>query len=128
MAKWLTQEWLDEYKLLAESQPTRPGATATIQYEIIDGPDGQVDYYWVVDEGKLIECQLGKLDEPELILTQTYEDAMAIQKGDLDATAAFMQGKVRVVGNMGKLMALLPVTTSSEYRELQKEVVAKTEF
>lgn len=128
MAKWLTQEWMDEYKSLAESQPIRPGATATIQYEIIDGPDGQVDYYWVVDEGKLIECQLGKLDEPELILTQTYEDAMAIQKGDLDATAAFMQGKVRVVGNMGKLMALLPVTTSSEYRELQKEVVAKTEF
>ena len=28
MAKWLTQEWLDEGLKLAEGQPERPGASA----------------------------------------------------------------------------------------------------
>ena len=32
MAKWLTQEWLDEGKKLAEGQPERPGASAKLQY------------------------------------------------------------------------------------------------
>lgn len=128
MAKWLSSEWMAEYKTMAELQPARPGATATIQYEITDGPEGAINYYWVVEDGNLVECQLGEIDEPEVILTQSYSDAMAIQQGSMDATAAFMQGKIKVTGNMGKLMALLPITNSDEYRELQKRISSQTEF
>lgn len=128
MAKWLSAEWMAEYKKLAESQPNRPGATASIQYEIVEGPVDDIHYYWVVEDGILQECELGDLDDAELVLTLTYEDALAIQKGQLDATAAFMQGKLKVAGNMGKLMSLLPVTTSDEYRVLQDQVAARTEF
>lgn len=128
MSKWLSAEWLEEYKKLAENQPVREGATATIQYEILDGPDGDIFYYWIVEDGRLLECELGEVDEPELTLTQQYQDAMAIQKGEVDATAAFMQGKIKVAGNMGKLMSLLPVTTSAEYLQLQKTIAAQTQF
>lgn len=128
MAKWLTQEWLDEGKRLGESQPERPGATARMQYVITGGPDGEVKYYWVLENGKLLESQLGELADAEVTLTQTYEDAMRIQKGELDANAAFMQGRVRVTGNMAKLMALLPITNSAEYKALQTEILAITEF
>lgn len=128
MSKWLSAEWLDEYRKLSESQPVRDGATATIQYEILDGPDGDIFYYWVVEDGKLLECKLGEIDDPELTLSEQYNDAMAIQKGEMDATAAFMQGKIKVAGNMGKLMSLLPVTTSPEYLELQQSIAAKTQF
>ncbi len=128
MAKWLTQEWLDEGKKLAEGQPERPGASARMQYVITDGPDGEVRYYWLLENGKLLESMLGELPEAEVTLTQTYEDAMRIQKGELDANAAFMQGRVKVTGNMAKLMALLPITNSAEYKQLQTEILAITEF
>ena len=128
MAKWLTQEWLDESEPLAERQPERPGATARLQYVITGGPDGDVHYYWVLEDGKLLENQLGELDDAEVTLTETYEDAMRIQKGELDANAAFMQGKVKVTGNMAKLMSLLPITNSPEYKQLQTEMLAITEF
>lgn len=128
MAKWLTQEWLDEGKALAEGQPERPGASARMQYVITGGPDGDVKYYWVLENGKLLESQLGELEDAEVTLTQTYEDAKRIQKGELDPNAAFMQGRVKVTGNMAKLMALLPITNSKEYKQLQQQILETTEF
>ena len=42
--------------------------------------------------------------------------ACASKKGELDAIAAFMQGRVRVTGNMAKLMSLLPIRTRRSTR------------
>ena len=128
MTKWLTQEWLDEGRQLSESQPERPGATARMQYVVTGGPEGDVKYYWILENGKLLESKLGELPDAEVTLTQSYEDAMRIQKGELDANAAFMQGRVKVTGNMAKLMSLLPITNSAEYRDLQTEILERTEF
>ncbi len=128
MPKWLTQEWFDEQTRLAEDQPERPGATARMQYVITGGPDGDVRFYWILEDGKLIENKLGTLDDPELTLTQSYEDAKKIQTGELDAQAAFMQGRIKAEGNMAKLLALMPITNSSEYRALQERIREITEY
>jgi putative sterol carrier protein len=128
MSKWLSQEWLDETRKMAEGQPERPGATARMQYVVTGGPDGDIDYYWVLQDGKLIQADLGKLDDAEVTLTTGYNDALKIQKGELDANAAFMQGKVKVTGNMAKVMSLLPITNSPEYKQLQNEIAEITEF
>jgi putative sterol carrier protein len=128
MAKWLTQEWHEQFKTLAESQPERPGASARMQYVVTGGPDGDVRYYWVLENGKLLESQLGDLPDPEITLTVTHEDAMKIQQGELDANAAFMQGRIKVAGNMAKLMSLLPLTNSPEYKQLQEQVRQVTEY
>ncbi|MDA8380915.1 MAG: SCP2 sterol-binding domain-containing protein [Actinomycetota bacterium] len=128
MAKWLTQEWLDESRKLAETQPERPGASARMQYVVTGGPDGDIRYYWVLVDGKLLESAVGDLADAEVTLSQSYEDARRIQKGELDANAAFMQGRVKVTGNMAKVMSLLPITNSPEYKKLQEDITAITEF
>ena len=122
MSKWLTQEWLDETKAMAESQPERPGASAKMQYIVSGGPDGDIKYYWLLENGKLLESKLGELPDAEVTMTQTYDDAMKIQQGELDVNAAFMQGRIKVTGNMAKLMSLMPLTNATEYRELQKQI------
>jgi alkyl sulfatase BDS1-like metallo-beta-lactamase superfamily hydrolase len=128
MPKWLSQEWLDESKKLAESQPERPGASARMQYVVTGGPEGDIKYYWVLENGKLLESQLGEMSDAEVTLTQSYDDAKKIQQGELDANAAFMQGRVKVTGNMAKLMALLPLTNAPEYKALQEQIGAITEY
>ena len=129
MPKWLSQEWLDEQKRLAADQPERPGASARMQY-VIKGYGGEPDvsYYWILEDGKLVDDQLGTLDDAELTLTMSRADAEAVQNGALDEQAAFMQGRIKVEGNMAKLMALLPITGSPEYKELQDKLRAVTEF
>jgi len=128
MAKWLTQEWLDESTRLAAGQPERPGASARLQYVVTGGPAGDVEYYWVVADGKLVENRLGRLEDADVTLTQSYEDAMAIQKGELDINAAFLQGRVRPSGDIDKLMSLLPITMSPEFQQFNRDVAAMTEY
>jgi putative sterol carrier protein len=128
MSKWLSQEWLDETRKMAEGQPERAGASARMQYVVTGAPGGDIDYYWILENGKISQSQLGRLADAEVTLTTGYPDALKIQKGELDANAAFMQGKVKVTGNMAKVMSLLPITNSPEYKQLQTEIAAITEF
>jgi putative sterol carrier protein len=128
VAKWLSQEWLDESTRLAVGQPERPGASARLQYVITGAPEGDISYYWIVADGHLVENRLGSLEDPEVTLHESYEDAMAMQKGELDANAAFMQGKIKVSGDVAQLMALLPITMSPEFAAFQESVLEITEF
>ena len=129
MSKFLTQEWLDETRKMAEGQPERMGASARLQYVLNDAPEGgELKYYWVIVDGKLTESALGELEDSEITLTLSHADAVLIQKGELDANAAFMQGRVKVTGNTPKLMSLLPITASPEYKQLQREINEITDY
>ncbi len=130
MAKYLTQEWLDENVRLAQSFPERAGATAHLQYRITNMPDAADDcwFYWVIDSGKLLEATLGQDPDAEITMALSYADNRLVQEGKLDPNAAFMQGKMKVTGNMAKMMALLPLTASAEYKAIQEQVREITEY
>jgi putative sterol carrier protein len=128
MAKFLSQEWLDEGRKLAQEFPERPGATARMQFAVTGGPEGDVKYYQVLDNGKILESTLGEDANADFTMTSSYDDTVKIQKGELDPNAAFMQGRMKVTGNMGKLMQLMPLTNSPEYKELQEEIRGVTEY
>ena len=128
MAKFLTQEWLDLQKKLGQEFPERPGATARMQYKITGGPDGDVVFYTVIENGKILENALGEDPEAEFTMTSSHDDFMQSSKGELDANAAFMQGRLKVAGNMGKLMSLMPLTQSAEYKAIAAKVSAETEY
>ena len=128
MAKYLSQEWLDEGKKLAQEFPERPGATARMQFVVTGAPEGDVKYFQVLDNGKILESTLGEDAGADFTLTSTYDDSVKIQQGELDPNAAFMQGRMKVTGNMGKLMALMPLTQSPEYKAIQEKIRAVTEY
>jgi hypothetical protein len=130
MSKWLSQEWLDETREMAKGQPERPGASARMQYIVAGGPDGEVRYYWLLENGKLLESNLGDISDPDITMTTSYDDAKKIQDGELDPNAAFMQGRIKIGNNtnMAKLMSLMPLTNAPEYKELQKEIREITEY
>lgn len=128
MARFLSEEWLETSRGLAADQPERPGASARIQYVVTGAPDGEVRYWWVLEDGRLADGALGDLADADVTFTQGYPDAVAIQRGDLDPGAAFMQGRVKVSGNMAKVMSLMPITASEEYRDLMSRIDAVTEY
>lgn len=128
MTKWLSTEWFDQTRAMAAEQPEHPGLSARIQYELTGGPEGDASYYWILEDGRLTSSALGSIDDPEVTLTIGWADAMAMQRGELDPNVAFMQGRMKVAGSMGVMMALLPVTNTPEYQALRQEIAAVTDF
>lgn len=128
MTRWLSGEWFDEARDLAGGLPERPGLTGRIQQEITGGPDGDVSCYWVVADGRPTLAGLGSLESPDVTLTLVWSDAAAIQSGGLDPSAAFMQGRLKVVGSMELTLALLPVLRAPDGQDLRRRVAALTEF
>jgi putative sterol carrier protein len=128
MAKFLTQEWLDLQKELAQEFPERPNATARMQYKVTGAPGGDVSFYTVIDNGKILENTLGEDPQAEFTMTVSYDDFEKTSKGELDANAAFMQGRLKVTGNMGKLMSLMPLTQSPEYKAIAENLNGQTEY
>ena len=128
MAKYLSAEWMALTKDLAADFPETPGASARLQYVITGGPDGEVRYYHAIEDGHTLAHELGEDPDAEVTLTSTYDDKMKVDKGELDANAAFMQGRVKVTGNIAKVMALLPLTNKPEYKAILDEVRRQTEF
>lgn len=128
MPTYLSQEWLDLQRALAEGLPERPGATARVQLVITGAPGGDVRYHQTTVDGRLLDLELGDDPDAEVTLTHTYAVAMDIATGALDANAAFMQGRVKIVGPMGAVMALIPLTQSAEYSDVLATLTAQTTY
>jgi putative sterol carrier protein len=107
MAKFLTQEWADEVlSALNDSDDVRgaiKGVQLCIQQIVTGAPDGEVKYWTKFDDGKVAGA-IGDAPDADVTISQDYDTAVAMNKGELNAQAAFMQGKLKVTGNMGKLL------------------------
>ncbi len=76
--------------------------------EKVEGFDG-VAKFVIPGEGSLVIDAEGVRegdDEADVVLTAEADVFQAILAGDLNPTAAFMQGKLSVDGNMGMAMKL----------------------
>ena len=113
--QFLSQEWADEMtKALNASedfQKAASGQSAKLQQVVTDAPQGEVKYYFKLEGGQA-EVQLGELADAEATITQNYETAVGVTKQEINAQNAFMQGKLKISGNMMKLMQLQSVVNA----------------
>jgi len=75
----------------------------SLQFNVTDGPQGPVDYYLAVADGTAA-LALGEYPDADASVGSDYETAAAIARGDLNVQMAFMTGKIKVGGQMAKVM------------------------
>jgi putative sterol carrier protein len=128
MLAHLSQAWLDRYRQLAAELPARPGASGRLQHVVAKTPDGDVTYVVAFEDGQLAAASLGADESAEVTLTETYADAQAMARGDLDLHVGFMQGRVKLAGDMGVFLELVPVLQSPEHRAALSALAAETDL
>ncbi len=123
----LTQDWLDLQRQATDSLPQRPGASATVEYKVSGAPGGDVVFHTVLEDGRISWNALGPAPaEADFTVLVPYADYVEIVRGELDQNVGFMQGRVKVTGNIGRMLSVMPVTTSAEWREAARAVLART--
>ncbi len=130
--QFLSPEWIDKVKEIRESHRDGEGplkATIRMNQLVTDLPFGSNELRTFVDTSSgILEIELGELENPDVSVVIDYDTAKAIFV-DLDSQAAiqaFMAGKIKVTGDLTKLMALqgsmAPNDTGIKIAQMIKEI------
>ncbi len=111
--KFLSEEWAntlkdlvnasDEFKQVAAKTSTK------IQQIVTDAPDGDI-HYWITLDGGVIDVGVGDIADAEITITEDYETAAALAKGELSGVAAYMGGKIQISNIMKAMSLQTPLT------------------
>jgi putative sterol carrier protein len=107
--RFLSEEWakaVEEALNSNDAFKSAAGAQKAKVQQVITAPDGEKRYWFKLDNG---QATLGMGDSPDAVdatITQDYDTAVALSKNELTGTAAYMSGKLRVSGDLMKLMQL----------------------
>ena len=99
-----------------------PDVTTVVRINqvITDVPfgEGTVNAYVDTTEGSLV-LELGELDEPDAVLVVDYHTAraMIVDQDPTVAMQAFLSGRIKVQGDMMKLMAMQTSMPSNEFSQ-----------
>ncbi len=107
--KFLSEEWaqaVQDALNSSESFKSAAGTQSAKVQQVVTTPDGEKRYWFKLEGG---QAALGVGDSPDSVdatITQDYDTAVALSKNELTGTAAYMSGKLRVSGDLMKLMQL----------------------
>ena len=126
--KFLSDEWIAEAKKIREEfagQGTPPAHAVRMNQIVTDVPfgDGTINAHMDTSGGDM-DFDLGHLDSPDLTVTLDYATAKAILvDGNPQAgMQAFMAGKIKVQGDMTKLMAMQQGTPDPAQAEIAAKI------
>lgn len=100
MAGSFTAAWLAELDSAARTASIPLEVRLTIQQVIPDGPDGHELAYVVEAADGVLSVRPGRADHPDITFTQDLATALAVQRGELSAQAAFIEGRLRLGGDL----------------------------
>lgn len=112
---FLSDEWMDAAReIRARYADQAPEAPVSVKINLVtfDVPfgDGEVKGYFDSSSGSVV-LELGELADADATVTTDYETAKAIfvDQDPTVAMQAFMGGKIKIQGDMMKLMAMQAV-------------------
>ena len=135
MPKFLSDEWQEQARAIREEYA---GAGAAAPHKVkmnlvvTDAPDdvssGDIEAHMDSSDGEL-KLDTGHLPDPELTVTLDYETAKAIlvEQNPQAGMQAFMAGKIKVTGDMTKLMAMQSAAPDPSQQEIADRIKAITD-
>lgn len=125
---FLSDEWLEAAKKIREEhsgQSSPPAHAVRMNQIITEVPfgDGSIDAHLDTSGGEM-QMDVGHLENPDLTVTLDYATAKAILvDGNPQAgMQAFMAGKIKVQGDMTKMMAMQSGTPDPAQAEIAAKI------
>jgi len=109
--EFLSPEWIAAVRDLRDEHPDVGSSVplaVRMNLVVTEGPSGTLGHAHVDTSGGALMVEEGHLDEPDLSVTVDFVTARAllVEGNPQAAMSAFMSGKIRIEGDMAKLMVL----------------------
>jgi hypothetical protein len=105
--RYLSPDWIDAAgRALADDRlgAALAGVTLTVEQVVTGGPDGDVTWHLAIADGK-VQLSPGPAPRADLRLATDYATAAGVAAGELGAQRAFVEGRLRVGGDLSLLVA-----------------------
>jgi putative sterol carrier protein len=105
VARFLSNEWLDALASAAAGSVALREASSrqlVIEQTVRNSPAGDVTYCVVVADGA-VAVRTDDAPKADVTFVTDYATAVAINRGELSAQAAFLRGQLRVGGDVAEL-------------------------
>jgi (3R)-3-hydroxyacyl-CoA dehydrogenase / 3a,7a,12a-trihydroxy-5b-cholest-24-enoyl-CoA hydratase / enoyl-CoA hydratase 2 len=100
---------ISRYLATGEGEANVKKVAAVFQFDILEKKGGKPVKTWTIDmKNEKGHCKLGKPDSFDALFTMTDADFEAVCQGKLNPQMAFVQGKMKIKGNMKKATAFTP--------------------
>ena len=123
--EFLSEAWFAAVQEIAPAAPPPPPGLegAGLNLVVTDGPEGDVKAHLM--QGVI---QLGVLDDVDTQLTMPYMLArqLFIDNNPQAAMQAFMSGRIKVDGDVGKVMGLQGAAADPAYQAFSKRIQSLT--
>lgn len=110
--RYLSLDWINALTAeVAASEHMRDVAehhSIGVTQVVSDGPEGDVTYHLVVGDGEAA-FGAGPADPEHVKMEQSWQTAVDVATGDLNAQEAFINGHIRLFGDQQKLLDSQPV-------------------
>jgi len=104
--KFLSDDFLASW--IDEERPTAGSATGTITLQTEGGPDGKVAVTFQLQDGTVVSASAGATKGADIELTAAYSLAADLFCHRADPAVAFMQGSLKMSGDMSMWLEVLP--------------------
>lgn len=112
MIRYLSLEWLDalsaEVAGSAALQALAGQHTIGVTQVVTSGPEGDVTYHLQVGDGRATFGPGAAFPE-DVKMEQTWDTAVGVATGELNAQEAFIKGRILLTGSQQKLLEAQPV-------------------
>lgn len=114
VARYLSLDWIDAVAAEIDRDDglrtlaADPDVAVGITQVVTDGPEGDIVYHLQVGDST-VGFAAGAADPEDVRMEQTWETAVAVATGELNAQAAFINGHIRLFGEQERLLAAQPI-------------------
>ena len=127
--RYLSLDWIDELTRLVAADHSLRALAADhdigVTQVVSDGPEGDVTYHLQVGEGSA-SFGAGAAEPEHVRMEQTWDTAVAVATGELNAQEAFVNGRIRLFGDQQRLLDAQPVFGALD--AVFTQVRARTEY
>ena len=103
MAGFLTEAWIDEIDAAVQAVALPDDVQLVVQQVVTDA-GGDVPYVIAIADGR-VRVRSGRAERSDVSFTQDRATAAAIARGELSAQVAFLDGRLRLGGDLRAVLA-----------------------